>query len=160
MERFEHHIQNTFSNCTLIQCDLDINDEDYAKFSEMSPIFYRTSVPNEFVGDNGADENQVILVGGVSATKITINVQLLKVYLKIGVKIKHVHKIFELKGSRCFSAFVEDVVRNLSPVDKPSASTNEKLKDLWKQWVYMEACSSAGTSKSTLASQQVAGMLT
>ena len=99
------------------QVDIEVPEELYERFSEMSPLFVVdgiTEVPEpmkRYQEETGRKENKHSrkLLGVMQAKKILLYTPLLKWYIKHGLKVTAYHQLLLYKPGRPFEWFPEEV---------------------------------------------------
>ena len=111
------------------QVDIEVPDELYDKFSEMSPLFVVQEIPDrdipeemkiykEKTGRKTVKETKKLL-GVMKAKKIFLNTPLIKWwYLQHGLRLTAVHQLVEYEPGKPFSWFPEEVANARPEADK------------------------------------------
>ena len=123
----------------LIECDIEVPDHLYDKFSEMSPIFKNVTVSRNDLSDhmksfveetNCFSTPQKMLIGSMFGKQILLLSSLAKWYVEHGLVITHIYEIVQYKPSKVFEKFGKSVTdaRRLGDVD----SSKSLLADISK----------------------------
>ena len=125
-----------------VQVDIEVPEELYEKFNEMSPLFVVDQIPENQIPEHmkkyqentGRKENKNSrkLLGVMKAKKILLYTPLLKWYLEHGLKVTAYHQLILYKPGRPFDWFPEEVANARREadkhVDKKIAGETSKLK--------------------------------
>lgn len=102
----------------LVECDIHVPETLKEKFGEMSPIFKNVMVSRndisehmkEFVKDTDHLKTpQRMLIGSMFAEKILLFTELVRWYLKHGMKVTKIYGVYSYKRSSIFRRFGESV---------------------------------------------------
>ena len=110
------------------QVDIEVPDELYDKFSEMSPLFVVQEIPDRDIpkemkiyedktGRKIAKGTKKLL-GVTKARKTLLYTPVIEWYLKHGLRLKAVHQLIESEPGMPFSWFPEEVVNDRREADK------------------------------------------
>ena len=102
-----------------VQCDIEVPEHLRSYFSNFPPIFKKTVVSGEDIGDlmrEYAEKEKFltqprrILISRFVLTNGTIITPLLLFYFKLGLVCKKIHRFVQNTSRKCFNNFVQSVV--------------------------------------------------
>ena len=102
-----------------VQCDLKVPEELRERFANFPPIFKTCDVGRENIGKfmlEYAEKNalllkpQRLLISSYKLNNGIVITQLLKFYLKLGLRCTKIHRLVEYTPQKCFNGFVQSVV--------------------------------------------------
>ena len=110
------------------QVDIEVPDELYDKFSDMSPLFVVQEIPDRDIpekmkiykekpGRKTVKETKKLL-GVMKAKKILLYTPLIEWYLQHGLRLTTVHQLIEYEPGMPFSWFPEEVANARRKADK------------------------------------------
>ena len=122
------------------QVDIEVPDELYDKFSEMSPLFFVPEIPDrdipkemkiyEYKTGRKIAKGTKKLLGVMKARKILLYTPVIEWYLKHGLRLTAVHQLIEYEPGMPFSWFPEKLVSARRKADK--YSLKKQLGDVAK----------------------------
>ena len=102
----------------MIEVDIEVPEEMYDRFQEMSPLFCTCDIPVSAMGEfmkehiekyKLSSKPRRLLVGGMKAERILLLTPLLKWYLNHGLVVTQVYQVIEFNPKTCFAQFREEV---------------------------------------------------
>ena len=135
-------IQNVLSNKLFgfFEVDIEVPEQLRDKFSEFSPLFVISEVPEDQIPQHMKDyqintgrkkiKNNKKLLGVMKAEKILLYSPLLKWYLNHGLKVTKIHRYISYTSSRPFAWFPEEVssARRAADNDKNKRQLGDTAK--------------------------------
>ena len=110
------------------QVDIEVPDELYDKFSEMSPLFVVQEIPDRNIPEEMKIYKEKTgrktvkgtkkLLGVMKAKKVLLYTPMIKWYLKHGLRLTVVHQLVECEPGKPFSWFPEKVANARREADK------------------------------------------
>ena len=123
-----------------VEVDIEVPQELWPKFKEMTPLFYNKEVPEEAIPPAMMDylkstgrsrtTGQRKLVGALSAQKILLYTPMLRWYLDHGLKVTACYRKIDYRPQKIFEWFVDQVTKahRMGDKDKSKAILAEVFK--------------------------------
>ena len=102
----------------LIECDISVPANLRSRFDEMAPIFKNTLLSRKHLSEHmlafaqrtgTMTQPQRCLVGSLHGEKLLLASALLKWYLKQGLEVSKVYRVYQYRSARCYKKFGESV---------------------------------------------------